>query len=123
MSKEYEQKLLDDWSDIFRQGLLTFWVFVVINDKPLSVSETQSQVDKVTCGSYSAAEQTLYRLLRKQYDLETVDFTEIASRSGPKKKLYTLSPLGKILLKKFMGQNISLFYHKNVTKLIEGTEK
>ena len=123
MSKEYEQKLLDDWSDIFRQGLLTFWVFVVINDKPLSVSEIQSQVDKITCGSYSAAEQTLYRLLRKQYDLETVDFTEIASRSGPKKKLYTLSPLGKILLKKFMEQNISLFYHKNVTKLIEGTEK
>ena len=105
MSKEYEQKLLDDWSDIFRQGLLTFWVFVVINDKPLSVSDIQSQVDKIT------------------YDLETVDFTEIASRSGPKKKLYTLSPLGKILLKKFMEQNISLFYHKNVTKLIEGTEK
>lgn len=123
MSKPYEQKLLDDWSDIFRQGLLTFWVFVVINNNPLTVSEIHHQVGKVTCGSYSAAEQTLYRLLRKQYDLETVDFTEVASRSGPKKKLYELSPLGKRLLEAFAEQNISLFYQKDIKELTDRTEQ
>ncbi len=117
MSKSYEQKLLTDWEDIFRQGLLTFWVFVALKDKKLSVVEIKQRVEDLTETTYSAAEQTLYRLLRKHYDLELVDYEEVPGKGGPKKKLYTLSPLGKELLSDFAQRNISLFNQEQIIKL------
>jgi len=119
VSKSYEQKLLSDWEDVFRQGLLTFWVLMVLVDDELSVPGIKEAVEKLTKGRYVAAEQTLYRLLRKQYELELVDYTEVASENGPMKKKYSLSPLGRKLLQEFSRRNISLFHQPDVLKLIE----
>lgn len=41
----------------------------------------KAKVEDLTNGSYVAAEQTLYRVLRKNYDLELVDYREVPSRS------------------------------------------
>lgn len=109
MDDDYKNKLLHDWELIFRQGLLTFWVFVAIRDEALSVDAIATKVAGLTHKTYNPSDQTLYRLLRKQYDLELVDYTEVASNSGPNKKLYTLSPLGGELLSSFIERNIRLF--------------
>lgn len=122
MSKSYEQKLLDDWEAVFQQGLLTFWVFIALKDSQLSVAEIQQRVADLTGGSYTAADQTLYRLLRKQYELELVDYVEAPGNSGPNKKLYTLSPLGKKLLKQFAERNISPFHSPDIITLSKKKE-
>lgn len=109
MNANYSDKLLHDWELIFRQGLLTFWVFIAIRDTELSVGEILEKVAELTNATYNPSEQTLYRLLRKQYDLELVDYREVAGNSGPNKKLYTLSDLGKELLASFIERNIQLF--------------
>lgn len=109
MSKTYEDTLLDNWELIFRQGLLTFWVFIAIRDNALSVEQIIDSVSKLTNSTYITSEQTVYRLLRKQYDLELVDYSEVAGNGGPNKKLYQLSPLGTKLLANFIDRNIRLF--------------
>jgi len=118
VSKSYERKLLADWEDVFRQGILTFWVFLALAENRLSVPEIKREVERLSKGTYSAAEQTLYRLLRKQYDLELVDYKEVASANGPMKKIYSLSPLGNRLLGEFTRKNISLFHQKEIIKII-----
>ena|SRR5688572_10386694 len=116
MNERYGNKLLNDWELIFRQGLLTFWVFIAIRDTELSVGEIIDKVRKLTNRTYSPSEQTLYRLLRKQYALELVDYREVAGNSGPNKKLYTLSPLGRELLISFIDRNILLFQQSIIFK-------
>lgn len=116
----YEVKLLSNWEDIFRQGLLTFWVFVALKDKEMDVQAIRQRIEVLTDKSYATSDQTLYRALRKHYDLELVDYREIPSNSGPKKKLYKLSVLGSQLLSEFTARNISLFLKPEVQRLIKG---
>lgn len=119
MNKQYEQQLLTHWEDVFKQGLLTFWVFVALHEHARSVSELKLAVEDLTDGTYVAAEQTLYRLLRKQYDLELVDFVEVESPNGPNRKLYSLSPLGTSLLHEFTRKNIGLFFQSRIKKIVK----
>lgn len=120
---KYEEKLLTDWEDIFRQGLLTFWLFVALQESELDVQSLKKHIEELTDGSYVTAEQTLYRVLRKHYDLELVDYREVRSAGGPKKKLYSLSETGKRLLEEFTTRNIRLFAQPDVQKLIKGDTK
>lgn len=119
MNDTYEAKLLKNWEEVFRQGLLTFWIFVALKDNELDVQGVKKRIEDLTDSSYAAAEQTLYRVLRKHYDLELVDYREIPGEGGPKKKLYSLSTLGYKLLKVFSERNIKLFNQTAVKSLIK----
>lgn len=121
--KNYEDKLLSDWEDVYRQGLLTFWSFIALQDEELDVQALKRRIEQLTDSSYVTAEQTLYRVLRKHYDLELVDYREVPGEGGPKKKLYSLSRLGEKLLKEFTIRNISLFSKQEVQQLIKGDKK
>jgi DNA-binding PadR family transcriptional regulator len=120
MKKTYEQQLLQNWEEIFRQGLLTFWVFVAIRVNQLSVAQIQQEVKELTNGTYSPADQTIYRLLRKNYDLELVDYNEVSSSNGPNRKLYSLSRLGHTLLTDFTNRNIKLFAQRAIKDIYKG---
>ncbi len=109
MEPGYTASLLKNWESIFRQGMLTFWVFIAIHEDELATKEIVQRVATLTNNTYLTSEQTIYRLLRKHYDLELVDFREIPGNSGPNKKLYRLSPIGKKLLHDFTKRNIRLF--------------
>lgn len=119
MKLSYEEKLLNDWEDIYRQGLLTFWIFLVLDRQESDVSELRIRISELTKNSYNAAEQSLYRVLRKHYDLELVNVREISTKNGPNRKLYSLSKLGKQLLRQFTRRNISLFDQPTVQRLIK----
>lgn len=116
LDSKYEQKLLSDWEAIFRQGLLSFWVFLAIESNERTVAEIRDQVSELTHGTYETSEQSLYRSLRKYYDLELVDYREIETPGAPKRKLYVLSNIGKQVFKDFCKRNISLFLQPEVVK-------
>lgn len=119
MKKSYEEKLLNDWETVFKQGLLTFWVLVALKDKSMTTGEIRDAVSELTNGSYNTSEQALYRSLRKYYDLELVDYEEVENPKGPKRKVYTLSKLGSEVLQEFAKRNISLFLQKDVQELLK----
>lgn len=121
--KTYKSTLLSNWEDVFKQGLLTFWLFVAIKDVERDVADIKKAIEKLTEGSYVTSEQALYRVLRKHYDLELVDYREVPSANGPKKKLYSLSDLGHELLREFTQRNICLFMQPDVQELMVGDKK
>lgn len=119
MNNKYEEKLLENWEDVFRQGLLTFWVLVAVSQKEMTVPEIRHSVLNLTDNTYKTSDQALYRLLRKHYDLEIVGIREIKGNAGPNKKLYKLSAIGQRLLLQFSNRNIILFMQPSVQLLIK----
>lgn len=119
MINDTESQLLGDWEEVFKQGLLTFWVLTALQDAALTVSDVGKEVSKLTKNTYKPAEQTLYRVLRKYHDLKLVDFNEIVGNSGPKKKLYSLTDFGNKMLTDFAKRNIELFQIDKVKNLLD----
>ncbi len=119
MINDSEAKLLSDWEDVFKQGLLSFWVMTALKDATLTVSEIGKEVARMTRGSYTPAEQTLYRVLRKYHDTDLVDYIESPSKGGPAKKMYNLTDLGERMLSEFAQRNIELFQIDKIKKIID----
>lgn len=119
MRQPYEEQLLENWEEVFRQGLLTFWVFVALRSAELDVQTLKHRIEALTEGTYPVAEQTLYRVLRKHYDLELVNCRQVPSPNGPDRKLYTLSSLGRRLLARFVRRNIGLFWRREIQSLVK----
>ena len=122
MTKDIEQKLLTDWEEVFRQGLLNFWILTALKDASMSVGDLCDEIAKLTNNLYTPAEQSLYRVLRKNYSLDLVNFTLVPGNSGPEKKLYSLSTLGERLLQDFTKRNIELFSSLPLHKKDEHTK-
>ena len=122
MNSKYEEKLLENWEDVFRQGLLTFWVLVALSHEEMAIPQIRIKVLSLTNNTYKTSDQALYRLLRKHYDLEIVDIREIKGNAGPNRKLYKLSDIGQRLLMEFSNRNITLFLQPSVQSLIKKGE-
>ena len=68
--------------------------------------------------SIKCEEQSVYRALRKFYDLEIVDYEMRDGKSGPSRKYYFLTEIGRSLLKTFIERNIKIMYTNEITKLL-----
>jgi PadR family transcriptional regulator PadR len=118
MSQTYEDKLLVQWEDVYKKGQLTLWILLSLKDGPKYVEQILQFMTEVTEGNFGCDEQSLYRSLRKLYEVEIVDFEAQKSEKGPDKKVYLLSPLGGRLLERFLERNFKMFSSKALKKLI-----
>jgi DNA-binding PadR family transcriptional regulator len=114
----YKYKLLSAWEDVYKKGQLTLWILLALKTKPRYVEEIKEFIETKTNKTFTCEEQSLYRSLRKFYDLEMVDFENQTGNKGPERKYYFLTPLGKEILKEFIERNIALFYKEEIKKLI-----
>ncbi|MFV4913876.1 PadR family transcriptional regulator [Microbacterium lacticum] len=113
------EKLLQGWESIFRQGLLTFWTFVVLDGVSGDVGTIRTGVERLTGGSYQPSEQVLYRQLRRHTDVGLVNRHQEATPNGPPKNIFELSELGGGVLKEFANRNIRPFNQPAVQAIIE----
>jgi len=114
----YKTKLLTNWEETYKKGQLTFWILLALKDKSIYVSEIKDFIESITNGTISCEDQSVYRALRKYYDLEIVDYELKKGNKGPDRKYYFLTTIGKELLSEFTQRNISIFYDKKVFDLI-----
>lgn len=117
-NQSYKSGLLTSWEETYKKGQLTFWLMLALRDKPLYVNEIMDFIKTSTNGTISCEGQSLYRALRKHYDLEMVDFVLRQGNKGPDRKYYFLTTIGKDLLREFTERNISIFYDKKLANLI-----
>lgn len=115
---KYKAALLTSWEETYKKGQLTFWLLLALRDKPLYVSEIKDFIESATNGTISCEEQSIYRSLRKYYDLEIVDYELRQGQKGPDRKYYFLTKIGKELLHEFTQRNISILYNKKLADLI-----
>jgi len=114
----YKTELLTSWEETYKKGQLTFWLLLGLRDKSLYVTEIKDFVETTTNNTISCEEQSIYRALRKYYDLEIVDYELRQGFKGPDRKYYFLTDIGKELLHDFTKRNISILYNQNLSDLI-----
>ena len=92
---KYKQELLKAWEDVYKKGQLTLWLFLALKEKPKYVTEIKDFIESYSNNSITCEEQSLYRALRKYYDLEMVDFEPgVLAAANDKRCPCTRSPSG-----------------------------
>jgi len=101
--------LLDQWESVYKKGLLTFWLLMLLHERPMYAFEMGQELAKISEGTVTADEKSLYRALRRFEAMGLVESTWQASEVGPRRRYYHLTELGTTLLKRFIERNILIF--------------
>lgn len=108
--------LLAQWEGVYKKGLLTFWVLLLLHERPMYVFEMGQALETVSRGTMSADERSLYRALRRFERAGFVESEWQPSDVGPQRRYYHLSELGTELLRRFTQRNILLFQEPDVAE-------
>jgi len=111
--------LLDQWESVYKKGLLTFWVLLLLHERPSYVFEMGEQLEELSHGSISVDEKSLYRALRRFEAMGVVESTWQPSDVGPRRRYYALTELGTALLQEFAQRNILIFREPAIEERIE----
>lgn len=118
MKNEMIDELLNAWEETYKKGQLTFWVFLALKESDKCVEEIKEFVEKMSKGSMSCEEQSLYRNLRKFQHLDIVAYESKRVSKGPDRKYYYLTEIGNELFKRFVERNIMIFTNKSIINLL-----
>ena len=101
--------LLDQWEGVYKKGLLTFWLLLLLHQRPMYVFEMGQALADISRGTTSADEKSLYRALRRFEAMGVVESSWQPSDVGPRRRYYHLTELGIELLRRFSQRNIQIF--------------
>jgi DNA-binding PadR family transcriptional regulator len=111
--------LLEQWEGVYKKGLLTFWLLLLLHERPMYVFEMGQELDDVSQGTVSADEKSLYRALRRFEATGLVESTWQPSDVGPRRRYYHLTDLGTELLKQFVQRNVLIFQEPAVSRRLD----
>lgn len=94
-----ELQFLNDWEEVHKKGIVTFWVLFYLSQHSYD-AKALCEVLRETDTSIN--EHSIYRLLRRLYDVGLIDQTHSEGRN----KFYTISDKGGHILTAFMKRNI-----------------
>ena len=112
------EELLNAWEETYKKGQLTLWVFLALKEERKCVEEIKEFVERMSEGTMSCEEQSLYRNLRKFQHLEIVVYESKKVSKGPDRKYYYLTETGKELFKRFVERNILIFTKESIINLL-----
>jgi PadR family transcriptional regulator, regulatory protein PadR len=118
MDTQYKDKLLKAWEEVYKKGQLTFWILLSLKENPKYMDEIKNFIEKESESTFTCEEQSLYRALRKLYDVEIVEYKMGEGNKGPQRKYYTLTNLGRELLQEFIKRNIAILYKDSIKNLL-----
>jgi PadR family transcriptional regulator PadR len=114
MDEEVLLVLLDQWESVYKKGLLTFWLLLLLCERPMYVFEMGEALTQVSQGSMTADGKSLYRALRRFEAMGLVESSWHHSELGPRRRYYHLTPLGIELLRRFVRRNVLVFQQPGV---------
>lgn len=112
-------ELLEAWEETYKKGQLTFWVFLALKEGSKCVDDIREFVGRMSKGSMSCEEQSLYRNLRKFQHLGIVAYDSKRVSKGPDRKYYYLTTLGQELFRRFVERNILIFMSGSIDNLLK----
>lgn len=112
------EELLNAWEETYKKGQLTLWVFLALREGRKCVEDIKEFVERMSEGTMSCEEQSLYRNLRKFQHLEIVAYESKKVSKGPDRKYYYLTETGEELFKRFVERNILIFTKESIINLL-----
>lgn len=119
MNKQDIDNLVAEWDEVYKKGQLSLWVLLAIFDGEKYSQQINDFLYDVTDGTFEVQEQSLYRALRRFKNMGLVAITERDSpNSGPKRKYYSLTHEGEIVLGKFIALHIAPLMQPRIQTLL-----
>ena len=118
MNLDEIDRLLSKWEEVYKKGLLTFWLLLLLHERAAYAYEINDAIQKISQGTISADNNSIYRALARFEAMGIVESDLRQSDIGPARKYYGLSEKGVLLLGKFIQRNILLFETPLVAKRI-----
>lgn len=115
MDEQILSILLDQWEGTYKKGLLTFWLLLLLHERPMYVFEMGQALVDASQGTITADGKSLYRALRRFERIGLVESTWRSSEVGPRRRYYHLTGLGTELLRRFVRRNLLIFQDRAIT--------
>ena len=113
--------LLNQWEETYKKGLLSFWLLLLLAQRKAYPYEIKAAITEMSRNTISADENSIYRSLNRLADSGIVGSEVLPSETGPSRRYYFLTQLGRELLNRFITRNILVFEHPDVAELIQKT--
>ncbi len=111
--------LLKNWEDVYKKGLLTFWVLLFLHERPAYAYELSPAIAELSQGTIVADDNSLYRALNRFESLGIVASELRQSEVGPQRRYYRLTEAGTELLARFIRRNILVFEQPAIAERIQ----
>jgi PadR family transcriptional regulator PadR len=116
--KEDLDDLLTKWEENYKKGLLSFWILLLLHERPSYPYEMSAKVSKISQGTISVDDNSIYRALNRFESVGIVESELRQSSTGPQRRYYSLTHKGKALLREFTKRNIQVFQTPFVSERI-----
>ena len=113
--------LLAQWEETYKKGLFSFWLLLLLDQRRAYPYEIKSAITEMSRNTINADENSIYRALNRLADSGIVDSQVIPSETGPSRRYFFLTKLGRDLLIRFTNRNILVFEQPEVAELIQKT--
>jgi PadR family transcriptional regulator PadR len=113
------EQLLENWESVYKKGLLTFWLLLLLDEKPSYPYEMSASVQSISQGMMTADENSIYRAINRFEEMGLVISQLQESKVGPQRKYYHLTGTGLELLRRFSERNILIFQSPPVAERIQ----
>ena len=115
------EPLLAQWEETYKKGLLSFWLLLLLSQRKAYPYEIKNAIIELSQNTISADENSIYRALSRLAQSGVVDSELLPSETGPSRRYFYLTDLGRELLSRFITRNILVFQHPTVADLIQKT--
>ena len=110
--------LLTKWEENYKKGLLSFWILLLLYERPSYPYEMSAEITKISLDTISVDDNSIYRALSRFESVGIVTSELQQSSTGPHRRYYSLTATGKTLLIQFIQRNIQVFETPSVSDRI-----
>jgi DNA-binding PadR family transcriptional regulator len=118
MASDNISDLLTKWEETYKKGLLSFWILLLLYERSSYPYEMSAEVAKISQGTISVDDNSIYRALNRFESTGIVKSELQQSSTGPQRRYYSLTNMGKTLLTEFIQRNIQVFETPSVAERI-----
>jgi len=119
MEDENIAVLLRAWEETYKKGLLSFWILLLLHERPSYPYEMSTIINSISRETISVDDNSIYRALNRFETIELVKSELQRSELGPQRRYYNLTKKGSLLLKEFIQRNILVFETSDVAARIQ----
>ena len=118
MTNDEISDLLTRWEETYKKGLLSFWILLLLYERPSYPYEMSTEVANISQGTISVDDNSIYRALNRFESVGIVKSELQQSTTGPQRRYYSITNKGKTLLTEFIQRNIQVFETPSVSERI-----
>jgi PadR family transcriptional regulator len=115
---EPDQAALMQWEEIYKRGLLTFWILLELSQREMYAYEMGDSIADASQGTINVDDNSIYRALKRFSEAGWVSSDLRPSESGPARRYFSLTEAGTALLASFIERNLLVFQSAPIVEAI-----